>query len=338
MKIEEFNEKMNENLKELDIELSEKQLKQFYDYMNILIEWNKVMNLTNIIEPEEVIKKHFIDSLTVLKHIKEDDSIIDVGTGAGFPGIPIKIAYPKTKITLLDSLNKRIKFLDEVINKLELKDIKTIHGRAEEFAHNNNYRENYNIAIARAVASLNGVEEKLLKLKNSFENGKILKEGIKTAIIGKPNVGMGLIASMGLLIFTAGHKGTRTLCKGTEVMAHQFWVAMEGKQHELVAAHAAQVRLERQFIDHYLRHSKMSEKQIKDILFGPTDRYLTPAECVKYGLADLVTETHDAPQTKRQRRVKEATPVPKIEIIEEPKVKLKRAAKAPSKVQQSPSK
>ena len=162
MKIEEFNEKMNENLKELDIELSEKQLKQFYDYMNILIEWNKVMNLTNIIEPEEVIKKHFIDSLTVLKHIKEDDSIIDVGTGAGFPGIPIKIAYPKTKITLLDSLNKRIKFLDEVINKLELKDIKTIHGRAEEFAHNNNYRENYNIAIARAVASLNVLSEYLL--------------------------------------------------------------------------------------------------------------------------------------------------------------------------------
>lgn len=162
MKIEEFNEKMNENLKELDIELSEKQLKQFYDYMNILIEWNKVMNLTNIIEPEEVIKKHFIDSLTVLKHIKEDGSIIDVGTGAGFPGIPIKIAYPKTKITLLDSLNKRIKFLDEVINKLELKDIKTIHGRAEEFAHNNNYRENYNIAIARAVASLNVLSEYLL--------------------------------------------------------------------------------------------------------------------------------------------------------------------------------
>ena len=162
MKIEEFNEEMNENLKELDIELSEKQLKQFYDYMNILIEWNKVMNLTNIIEPEEVIKKHFIDSLTVLKHIKEDGSIIDVGTGAGFPGIPIKIAYPKTKITLLDSLNKRIKFLDEVINKLELKDIKTIHGRAEEFAHNNNYRENYNIAIARAVASLNVLSEYLL--------------------------------------------------------------------------------------------------------------------------------------------------------------------------------
>lgn len=172
----------------------------------------------------------------------------------------------------------------------------------------------------------------------SVTDGFAIIDVMETSKMPITTVGMGLIASMGLLIFTAGHKGTRTLCKGTEVMAHQFWAAMEGKQHELVAAHAAQVRLERQFIDHYLRHSKMSEKQIKDILFGPTDRYLTPAECVKYGLADLVTETHDAPQTKRQRRVKEATPVPKIEIIEEPKVKLKRAAKAPSKVQQSPSK
>ena len=161
MKIEEFNKEMNENLKELDIELSEKQLKQFYDYMNILIEWNKVMNLTNITEPSEIIQKHFIDSLTVLKHIKEDDSIIDVGTGAGFPGIPIKIVYPKTKVTLLDSLNKRVKFLNEVISELELKDIKTIHGRAEEVAHDGNYREKYNIAIARAVASLNVLSEYL---------------------------------------------------------------------------------------------------------------------------------------------------------------------------------
>ena len=162
MKIEEFNEKMNENLKELNIELSEKQIKQFYNYMNILIEWNKVMNLTNIIEPEEVIQKHFVDSLTVLKNIREDDSVIDVGTGAGFPGIPIKIAYPKTKITLLDSLNKRIKFLDEVISRLELKDVKTVHGRAEELAHNSNYREHYDVAIARAVASLNVLSEYLL--------------------------------------------------------------------------------------------------------------------------------------------------------------------------------
>lgn len=162
MKEEEFNGKMKESLKELNIELSEKQLNQFYNYMNILIEWNKVMNLTNITEPEEIIQKHFVDSLTVLKSIKENDSIIDIGTGAGFPGIPIKIAFPETKITLLDSLNKRIKFLEEVINKLKLKNIETIHGRAEEVAHNKKYREKYDIAIARAVAPLNVLSEYLL--------------------------------------------------------------------------------------------------------------------------------------------------------------------------------
>lgn len=162
MEEEEFYKKMKESLKELNIELSEKQLKQFYDYMNILIEWNKIMNLTNITEPLEVVQKHFVDSLTALKSIKEDDCIIDVGTGAGFPGIPIKIVFPETRVTLLDSLNKRIKFLEEVINKLELKNIETIHGRAEELAHNKGYREKYDKAIARAVAPLNVLSEYLL--------------------------------------------------------------------------------------------------------------------------------------------------------------------------------
>ena len=157
-----FKEIMTENLKELNIELTEKQLEQFYEYMNILIEWNKVMNLTNITEPIEVIQKHFVDSLTVLKHIKETDTIIDVGTGAGFPGIPIKIAFPKTKIVLLDSLNKRIKFLNEVIAKLKINDVEAMHGRAEELAHNKIYREKYDIAIARAVAPLNVLSEYLL--------------------------------------------------------------------------------------------------------------------------------------------------------------------------------
>ena len=157
-----FKEIMTENLKKLNIELAEKQLEQFYEYMNILIEWNKVMNLTNITEPIEVIQKHFVDSLTVLKHIKETDMIIDVGTGAGFPGIPIKIAFPKTKIVLLDSLNKRIKFLNEVIAKLKINDIEAMHGRAEELAHNKIYREKYDIAIARAVAPLNVLSEYLL--------------------------------------------------------------------------------------------------------------------------------------------------------------------------------
>ena len=162
MQINEFKEKMNENLKLLNIELSDIQLEQFYQYMNILIEWNKFMNLTGITEPEEVITKHFIDSLTVLDKIDEDASIIDVGTGAGFPGIPIKIAFPNTKIILLDSLNKRIKFLNEVIEKLELKNIETIHGRAEEVGKNKKHREKYDIAIARAVAPLNILLEYLM--------------------------------------------------------------------------------------------------------------------------------------------------------------------------------
>jgi len=162
MKLSEFKKKMKENLKDLNIELSDLQLEQFYNYMNILLEWNKFMNLTGITEPEEVITKHFIDSLTVLDKIDKNASIIDVGTGAGFPGIPIKIALPETKVVLLDSLNKRIKFLNEVIEKLKLNNIETIHGRAEEYGRNKNHREKYDIAIARAVAPLNILLEYLM--------------------------------------------------------------------------------------------------------------------------------------------------------------------------------
>ena len=150
-----FKETMQYYLKELDIELSNKQIEQFYNYMNLLIEWNKTMNLTSIVDPNEIIIKHFIDSLTILESIEKNDTIIDVGTGAGFPGVPIKIAYPETKIVLLDSLNKRITFLNEIINKLELENIQTVHGRAEDFGRDINYREKYDIAIARAVAPLN---------------------------------------------------------------------------------------------------------------------------------------------------------------------------------------
>ena len=172
MQINEFKEKMNENLKQLNIELSDVQLEQFYEYMNILLEWNKGMNLTGITKPEEIITKHFIDSLTVLDKIDKDASIIDVGTGAGFPGIPIKIAFPDTKIILLDSLNKRIKFLNDIIEKLELKDIETIHGRAEELGKNKKHREKYDIAIARAVAPLNILLEYLMPFVKV--NGKCL--------------------------------------------------------------------------------------------------------------------------------------------------------------------
>ena len=172
MDLNKFKELMNENSKELNIELTDLQLEQFYNYMNILIEWNKFMNLTGITEPEEIITKHFIDSLTVLDKIGKNATIIDVGTGAGFPGIPIKIAFPETKVVLLDSLNKRIKFLNEIIEKLNLKNIETIHGRAEEYGRNKNHREKYDIAIARAVAPLNILLEYLMPFAKV--NGKCL--------------------------------------------------------------------------------------------------------------------------------------------------------------------
>ncbi len=162
MDIKEFEGIMVYYSKGLNINLSEIQIKQFYDYMNLLIEWNKTVNLTGIIETKEIIVKHFIDSLTFLDKIDKNNSIIDVGTGAGFPGIPIKIACPETKLVLLDSLNKRVYFLNEVINKLELKDIQAIHGRAEDFGKDENYREKYDMAIARAVAPLNILLEYLM--------------------------------------------------------------------------------------------------------------------------------------------------------------------------------
>ena len=162
MKIKEFKQIMCENLKEFNLELSELQLEQFYKYMNLLIEWNKVMNLTGITDPKEIITKHFIDSLTVLEKINKNSKVIDVGTGAGFPGIPIKIAYPDVEVVLLDSLNKRINFLNVVIEELELKNIKTVHGRAEDFGRDKEYREKYDIAIARAVAPLNILLEYLM--------------------------------------------------------------------------------------------------------------------------------------------------------------------------------
>lgn len=150
-----FNEEMKTNLEDLNVELYEKQIKDFYEFMNLLIEKNKVMNLTGITEPKDIILKHFMDSLTIIKHIKENDKIIDIGTGAGFPGIPLKLARPLINITLLDSLNKRINFLNEVIEKLKLSDIETIHGRAEDFGQNKEYREKFDIVTSRAVAPLN---------------------------------------------------------------------------------------------------------------------------------------------------------------------------------------
>ena len=155
MEYEEFKVKLTEKLRKIQIDISDIQIKQFYDYMNLLIEWNKKINLTAIIEPDEIILKHFIDSLTINNEIKKGDKIADIGTGAGFPGIPIKILNPENEVVLIDSLNKRLIFLDEVINKLGLQNISTVHARAEEIGHNKMYREQFDIVTSRAVAKLN---------------------------------------------------------------------------------------------------------------------------------------------------------------------------------------
>ena len=151
-----------QRLKDFNIKINDEQIKKFMNYMNLLLEWNEKINLTAITQPDEVKLKHFVDSLTVLKYINDDDKVIDIGTGAGFPGIPLKIMKGNTKITLLDSLNKRINFLNIVIETLNLRNIQAIHGRAEEIARNKLYREKYDVAVSRAVANLSTLTEYML--------------------------------------------------------------------------------------------------------------------------------------------------------------------------------
>lgn len=186
-----FAAQLKEEVKQMEIELTDYQIDQFYDYYELLIHWNSMVNLTAITQMEEVVTKHFVDSLSLKKIIVDIDQkpykLIDVGTGAGFPGIPLKIVFPELQITLLDSLNKRVKFLNEVIENLQLKEIISIHGRAEDLGRDNVSRETYDLCVSRAVANLATLSEYCMpfvktggyfvpyksgKLEEELENGR----------------------------------------------------------------------------------------------------------------------------------------------------------------------
>lgn len=198
---------MNVSCLDVGFDFDDEKYNMFMSYMSLLLEWNKNVNLTSITDEEQIIKKHFIDSIKIFKFspLREMKSVIDVGTGAGFPGIPMSIVNPNMKVVLLDSLNKRINFLEEVKNKLGLKNIETIHGRAEDYAVRGKLRDKFDAAVSRAVASLPvlseyclpyvkvggyfialkgpAVEEEILLSKNAISSlGGTLEDIIKVSI------------------------------------------------------------------------------------------------------------------------------------------------------------
>lgn len=177
-------EKFISEVNKISVELNEVQLEQFRLYYEMLVEKNKVMNLTGITDWDEVLEKHFLDSISLIRAVDLNQklTVMDMGTGAGFPGIPLKIAFPNLKVTLADSLNKRVLFLQKVIDALKLEDIEAIHGRAEDLARDKKYREQYDISVSRAVANLSTLSEYCLPFVKiggqfiSYKSGEIEEE------------------------------------------------------------------------------------------------------------------------------------------------------------------
>ena len=164
MDFEVFKDELIIQAKKIDVILDEEQIQKFYKYMELLLEWNEKINLTAIVEPRDVILKHFVDSLTICKELQKNKTLADIGTGAGFPGIPVKILRPDLDITLIDSLNKRVNFLTMVIEALKLEKIIARHGRIEDFGKNKKYREKFDYVTSRAVANLSTLSEYMIPL------------------------------------------------------------------------------------------------------------------------------------------------------------------------------
>lgn len=179
MEINTFERLLTEYSNTIDIKISKKEIDLLYKYMNLLLDWNNKINLTAITKEEDIILKHFIDSISINEYLKEKNKIMDVGTGAGFPGIPLKIINPNMEFILVDSLNKRINFLEEVAKELCLEKIQLIHSRVEDLAKNMNYREKADVVVSRAVANLRVLVEYMLPF--------VKKEGICICMKG-PNI------------------------------------------------------------------------------------------------------------------------------------------------------